>query len=360
MIQTLQLKYFQAHKNSLLEFHPGINAICGQSDQGKSSVIRAIRLVAENRPSGDSYRSHFNLGKDTEVIMTMKEGTATRIKGDKKNSYLVGTEEYKAMGQKVPEEVTQLLNLRPVNTQYQMDSPFLVSLHSSKLSQYLNEEVHLDVIDRAISNIRKKILKNTSQLAIIEENQKTLKESLDKFKNLESIEGRVFAAENLTRSVKELKTKHSNLGSFLENIKENKKIIRNLRTALNPIHPKMEKVIKLSGEFNQQKIQKDPLGRLLESIRQNTENQIYLKKATSILLPIAETTPNMEKGLREQKDKSNQLSSIIIKITKQKQSIIKLKSLVESARDRYQEAIPETCPTCGQEWPENLDLPMSM
>ena len=43
MLQKVILENFQAHEMSVIEFTEGINVICGASDQGKSSVIRAIR-----------------------------------------------------------------------------------------------------------------------------------------------------------------------------------------------------------------------------------------------------------------------------------------------------------------------------
>ncbi|MCK9524299.1 MAG: AAA family ATPase, partial [Limnochordia bacterium] len=39
MIEKLTLKNFQSHKHSELEFAPGLNAIIGQSDSGKSALL---------------------------------------------------------------------------------------------------------------------------------------------------------------------------------------------------------------------------------------------------------------------------------------------------------------------------------
>jgi len=56
MIKYLQIQNFQSHKDSLLEFDPGVNVIVGSSDSGKTAVIRALRWLVWNRPSGDAFR----------------------------------------------------------------------------------------------------------------------------------------------------------------------------------------------------------------------------------------------------------------------------------------------------------------
>ena len=42
MLKKLILKNFQSHSDSELEFDKGINVICGNSDSGKSSIIRSF------------------------------------------------------------------------------------------------------------------------------------------------------------------------------------------------------------------------------------------------------------------------------------------------------------------------------
>lgn len=48
MISKITIRNFQTHKKSELEFTDGVNLIVGSSDNGKSSVIRAFRWLAEN------------------------------------------------------------------------------------------------------------------------------------------------------------------------------------------------------------------------------------------------------------------------------------------------------------------------
>jgi len=70
MIKTLSIQNYQSHKDSTLEFDPGVNVIVGSTDSGKTAIIRALRWLIWNRPNGDSFRSTW--GGDTKVTESKK------------------------------------------------------------------------------------------------------------------------------------------------------------------------------------------------------------------------------------------------------------------------------------------------
>ena len=47
-ILKVEIKDFQSHKNTNIEFSEGFNCIIGRSDSGKSAILRALRLVICN------------------------------------------------------------------------------------------------------------------------------------------------------------------------------------------------------------------------------------------------------------------------------------------------------------------------
>ena len=57
MIRKLSIRNFESHEDSEIEFTPGLNLIIGQSNQGKSSIVRALALVAANRFDKDCVRT---------------------------------------------------------------------------------------------------------------------------------------------------------------------------------------------------------------------------------------------------------------------------------------------------------------
>ena len=106
MIEKLQIKNFQSHKDSTLEFSPGVNVIVGSSDSGKSAIIRGLRWLAYGKPRGDSMRSWW--GGDITITVQLSDCEITRKKGST-NTYFLNkgqnTTEFNAIGHEVPQEI---------------------------------------------------------------------------------------------------------------------------------------------------------------------------------------------------------------------------------------------------------------
>ncbi|MFW6173626.1 MAG: AAA family ATPase, partial [Elusimicrobiota bacterium] len=141
MIKSLELNNFQSHKNSLLEFDPGVNIIVGNTDSGKSSLIRSLKLVIYNKPSGDSFISHW--AKQLNVKLEVDDHTIQRVKGSS-NKYILDDKEFTSFGTTTPDEINQVINMSDVNTQFQLDPAFLLSSTSGEVAQYLNKVANLD------------------------------------------------------------------------------------------------------------------------------------------------------------------------------------------------------------------------
>ncbi|WP_035425703.1 AAA family ATPase, partial [Halalkalibacterium ligniniphilum] len=54
-INTVRLENFQSHLDTSIDFSTGLNVIVGQSDSGKTSILRAIRWVLYNQPRGTDF-----------------------------------------------------------------------------------------------------------------------------------------------------------------------------------------------------------------------------------------------------------------------------------------------------------------
>lgn len=154
MIEKLKLKSFQAHKNSELKFCPGVNCIIGESDEGKTSILRALYWTSQNKPSGGNFISNFSNHGECSSTIIVDNNEITRFKNKIKNEYQVNDQSFKALSKSgVPEEVKNILQLDELNFQNQMDSPFLLSSNSGEVARYLNNIVNLNVIDESLKKI---------------------------------------------------------------------------------------------------------------------------------------------------------------------------------------------------------------
>ena len=115
MIKTLEIVNFEAHLDSKFEFGPGLNLLLGKGDAGKSSVIRALKLVCFNEFNPKTVKvGHRNC----EVTATTEKGSVKVIRGkdnDWKITYPDGTErEYHSIGQDILPEAAEVLGLKLV------------------------------------------------------------------------------------------------------------------------------------------------------------------------------------------------------------------------------------------------------
>jgi len=156
MLEQLTIKNFQSHKDTTIAFHPGVNALVGISDSGKSAVLRAIYWVLENRPSGEGFVSHWNrsddgLLSDTSVTLLLNGKKIVRLRNKSTNTYFIDNVRLDAVGRDVPQEVLDVMNMTDVNVQRQLDAPFLLSQSSGEVARFFNKIIKLDDIDKVLS-----------------------------------------------------------------------------------------------------------------------------------------------------------------------------------------------------------------
>ena len=170
MITKLYLRNFQAHEDSYLELHPGVNVITGENDKGKSSIVRFIRWMAMNRPLGDSIIRD----GQTEVegtLCVMNDGQEipiTRLRSKSKNIYKLDVPEeatFEAFGSDPPEHIRSILQLDDLNYQDQFDPYFLVTQSPGQVATFIRYHTDLDVIDKTIMSSTSKLREVKNQIA---------------------------------------------------------------------------------------------------------------------------------------------------------------------------------------------------
>jgi exonuclease SbcC len=155
MIQEIKVQNFQSHKNSIMKLSEGVNVIYGPSDNGKSSIIRALKWIVSNRPQGDSFRRN---GTDkTSVSIKINNSIIHRRKSKSINSYKVNQDTLKALRTAVPEQVESITNLSEVNIQAQHEVYFLVDIPPGQRSKKLNDVAGLEIMDTVLKKTNTEI-----------------------------------------------------------------------------------------------------------------------------------------------------------------------------------------------------------
>ena len=167
----LILKNHESWIDGVFDFHKGVNILVGLSDAGKSSVLRAIRLVVDNEPnknkeSGEPvFKSDSAaLNEDASVMLTFADSVSiARIKGKVTNQYDLTiaegkTQEFKAFASVIPDEINNAIRLNEVNIQKQKELPFLLSQNSADRGRFFNQVAGLDNIDKSQKYANSKVL----------------------------------------------------------------------------------------------------------------------------------------------------------------------------------------------------------
>jgi len=143
---NITIKNFQVIKQADLVFDEGITAIIGQTNSGKSSIIRAIEGAINNR-AGTSF---INYDSDsTEVTIEEGSNIVTWVKAKKGNSsYNINGTELLKIGKSQLDEVGELFNMAEVrvndekfrlNFWKQMSPPFLVNKTGFQLFEFISK-----------------------------------------------------------------------------------------------------------------------------------------------------------------------------------------------------------------------------
>lgn len=168
---------FQSHANTYIELDPGLNILIGESDKGKTSIIRALRWLFYNEPRGTSF---FRVGENKcEVTALLANGTkVTRLRdeGKRQNRYIINYPNGKEailerFGNEVPLEVQEELGVSPLwvdndlklelNIARQLDPPFLMEQSPANRAKIIGRIANLHIIDAA----QRDLLRDTRNLS---------------------------------------------------------------------------------------------------------------------------------------------------------------------------------------------------
>lgn len=351
MITAIEIQNFQSHKNTRIEFCDGVNTILGLSDSGKSAVFRALNWVFNNRPSGDGFRS--NWGGDTKVVVWFEDGlVVTRLRTNTDNMYAMQTQdegsyrEYRAFGQDVPEEVRAALNLTYINFQGQMDGPFLLSQSPGEVAQILNKVVNLDVIDRAVSNIRKKKSDADRELKNLQERHEKLNTSLSKYDHVDKADKDVSELEELEKKLDEVHKDIHKLSSMVWDVSK-----ANESSAVASRLLRGEELVnEVDGMLLEFNILSKRVSTLNGIANQIVELEDRLEKANTLLSAagLLEITLNLVADKRKGDNRGACLDSMIDQVISKQNDLSEKSKQAHKLGKEFEEAMPEQCPLCGK------------
>lgn len=275
-IEKLTLLNFQTHQK--LKIHLGqITTIIGQTDIGKSAIIRALRWVCLNRPSGGHFVKWGS--PESSVTIELSNGSKiTRTKG-KENLYQLDDSVFKSFNREVPPEITTALPITELNFQKQLDGPFWFELTPAALSQELNKLVDLSSMDRALSWMARRVRKEKERVEVCQENVRASKTDIERLADADDMMLELEQIEKLNEKIKQLKSDSKALRYLINQVGNLRKRIVTQRSALKLARHRIESLRALRENRNHAKRTAAALKRTLSRIDQTRKRikQIKLK-----------------------------------------------------------------------------------
>ncbi len=319
MITKITIENFQSHAFTEIEPASGLTVLVGESDQGKSAVIRALRWLFLNQPRGAGF---VRAGESNcRVAVEYDDGTQVgRARMGDDNVYLVslpGQEPalFRGFGVEVPTEVREATGISEIdvggesvvpNIAGQLEAPFLLGASGPMRASLIGMMARADVFDEALKNTLADISRVRREKRENDERIAELEEEIGKFDNLPALERAVGEASALLSEVESKSRRKEFLEQALFEISRLKQEIQDMEKVIAAT----EMVNTAETLFDLLKVDLDRNNLLQTLSRQKRETSQALQEATSLLEAtsgIGEAGALLETSAQE----ANKLSKLI-------------------------------------------------
>ncbi len=344
MIHQLVIKGFQSHRSTQLNLHPNVNVVVGTSDAGKTAIIRALRWLIWNRPSGEAFRSHW--GGETCVTVDIGKQRIERARDDKDNVYILNDVQFAAIKTDVPDEVSKVLNFDAVNIARQFDKPFLLDDSPGEVAQHFNRVAHLDLINSAIKNVQSWLRQINQDVETDQNRLVDLQVDLESYAGLEEIDGRVSTLEELESNRNGLVYKTTKLAQIIDEIQTTNKDIERLEPLIT-LADRVDGVLALIARC--QTVQ-DKRSNLIKGVTEAQKIESVLERLTKVLnyQPVVENTLALFEKLAIAKQEVLTLIGTVTQIQTTNESLYSTENGLTTLENEFDREFPDVCPLCGK------------
>lgn len=280
-IKKVELHNFQSHEFTEMEFDRGLNVILGNSDVGKTAILRAIKWALYNEPKGDYFIRQGE--KDVSCKVTFSNGVIVeRLKTPSKNSYFLvdasGNEmRFEGFGIDVPKEITDVTNMYKVsldnsnnktilNIADQLDGPFLLNDQASLRASAIGRLIGVNYVDDALRTVVRDNKRTNQEIVELIKNKEDLKKQLDEF-------------------------------SYIKEYKEKFEKITKIRNKIKTLQDRLELISKIKENLDKNGIELEDVSNLVEKFKSLNQLEIII--------------PNLENSLLKKNNFENYLNKIL-------------------------------------------------
>lgn len=346
-ITNLLMENFQIHKELLLEFTPGVNVLVGESDAGKSAVVRSLELLLRNQPKGGEgiYQSDFT----ENPLKVILEDDRNNLIERENRVYKVNGSPLKAYGSVVPEQVTELFPMKDINFQFQLDPYFLVLETGGRAAEILNKATGFNDQELILTEIKKRFSESRRILKMLIKQKESTNKEIEKLKTVPHLLMKAKAIISLEKELEENVGKLATIEMLSADIAEAEHEIKkyiNLdvyKSDLKKIYGadfKVDDVLKNKNEIRSKWMRSIELD---NEIKKYTKLPNYSKEINNILRMVSDHN-EINAGKKDLFIKKNDLDTLNAHWMKLEMKIDELNMKLTSTLGEL-----KTCPLCGSE-----------
>lgn len=368
VITKVRIQNFQSLRDVTISFNKYTNVLVGESDVGKSAVIRALRMVLENEVPSDDFV--FLGEKDASVEVWFDSGDKiTRVKG-KSNIYELHRKgeqkpkRFESFGKEIPRQVQEVIGFAPldiggakgysINFHKQTDPPFLLGELGSIKAKFIGQLSDLLLMDQVIADVNSEIRTANSNIKFSTNEKSRLKRSLDKFKILPKLEDLLEQLKIQASDINDLNERELHLEKLNEKrsnlIKRRDHLIKEIdrlsicdQIDIQLLEEKQDYIVSLQN--------------LYKRIKQTVNRRDTIEEQVKTQFALIKRLANTEQSVLEKQEMLNELlpiSDLLEDNNEKKETSEKIikgsnQVIVECSRemDVLLSDLPERCPTCG-------------
>jgi exonuclease SbcC len=251
IIKHVEIKNFQSHEYTIVEFKDGLNTIIGESNSGKTSILRAIRWCLDNDPKGSDF---ITTGRDDcSVTVVFDDGTSIirkRTRNDSGTYDVVGktiqpdgtvskwTQTYKGFANNLPIEIMNIHQMPKVNLtkdicthlnmMSQLDGPFLVTESPQVKAAIIGRLTGTQIIDLGIKETNKKILSNSKTIKTYTQEKTDRENELFRYQYLPFYERYVRGFDLICKYCESKMNTITNVEMILDELYQRRKMINDI------------------------------------------------------------------------------------------------------------------------------------
>jgi DNA repair exonuclease SbcCD ATPase subunit len=346
-ITELKVIGFGLHIEKTVTFKPGVNVIVGESEAGKTTLIRALYLAIENSPRGGEklYQSD---DTDELLYIRIKDNLGNVIIRTKNKYYLNDGKPMKAFGSSVPTPIKEILNFKDINWQRQIsEKPFLLFNTGGSAAKDLNKVTGLQDQEVIIIAIKEGISDRKTNIKRLIKNNEEHKQTIERLKNVVRFKMKCQGIINQKQDSDKLKGEIYNLTGILDELKivrRNEMLNQNI---IDKFSVQVGKIVKGKGVIKVYDDHINELGNLVVQLERIPQfDHKIIKDHGTTLQKVAVLNRNSE----EINDNIEQLYSIIKKIEGLKSLYRKADKEVSEINKELNSIFSEIgyCPLCNQ------------